>query len=170
MRATGIAASGLMLALSATAFADPQITIVAEIRPPDAQAGEKLRQVLQVDSKNKIVTAKVMTGTTELLGATLTSARNGTTSSANFSGNVVTITAIGQTASGVYIVPDIDYKLEIKIDLIQRKGIVSGCHDGYPSYTIRVGSTVVYDFKQTSITALAGSCDTNVSPAAEFSY
>ncbi len=44
----------------------------------------------------------------------------------------------------------IDYTLNITLNFCARTGELSGQHDGYPSYSVFVGSQSVYDYQQTS--------------------
>lgn len=57
----------------------------------------------------------------------------------------------GRTASAACIIPDIDYKFTIALDDSGNgsnvKAVVTGNHDGFPSYTVKVNGKKVYKFK-----------------------
>ena len=73
---------------------------------------------------------------------------------------------LGQTASGVRIMPDIDYRFTIVLDARKRRIHIQGTHDGFPSYSILVDGKSIYDFEQNlfveSVTDLAGTGDVTV--------
>ncbi|AWM06104.1 hypothetical protein [Bradyrhizobium symbiodeficiens] len=79
----------------------------------------------------------------------------------SFSGNLAAVTAKGETASGVEIMPNINYGFTIRINKAQSKAWVSGCHNEFPSYTVLVNGKTIYDRTQTgtALIGLIGECD-----------
>ncbi len=49
---------------------------------------------------------------------------------------------------------NIDFALQVQFNPTTRTGIYGAVHDAYPSYSIRVGGSTVYDFQQTSVLML----------------
>jgi hypothetical protein len=127
------------------------------------QAGMKSTQTIDINYATKSISQKFETGVTDLVGIQLNSVRDKfTVTQTHFTGKVSAFTAEGQTASGVGIMPNINYKLSIKVDMAAREVAFSGCHDGYPSYKITVQGKDVYAFEQEILLALFGSCDISV--------
>lgn len=87
------------------------------------------------------------------------------------SGSIV-FTVSGQTASGVLIMPDIDYNFILSFDGSNRQNIwkIEGCHDGYPAYRVWLSNAVsgevteLYEFrhKPLNLLKLLGNCDVKV--------
>jgi hypothetical protein len=127
------------------------------------QAGMKSTQTIDINYDTKNISEKFETGVTELFGVQLKSVRDKfTVKQAQIVGKAAGFTAEGQTASGVLFMPNINYKFAITVDLSAREVVLSGCHDGYPSYKITSQNIEVYSFEQEIATALFGSCDINV--------
>lgn len=161
---TGVAFACSLLAGKASA--EP-INVVIETRIRETslsfQPGMKSRQTLTINFDSKEITNQFETGITTLVGADLKSVRdNFLVESIQFAGRVVAFRATGQTASGVAIVPNINYTLNITVDNFAEELVLSGCHDGYPSYTVSVAGKIVYDFQQEFLGALFGECDINI--------
>lgn len=78
------------------------------------------------------------------------------------SGNAWALKATGQTETGAALgaMASIDYIFEIKISTSARKVWVSGSHNEYPSYRIKVNGSSVYDRTETG-NAVTGLMDEN---------
>jgi len=125
------------------------------------QVGQKSLQRITIDFDAKTVKDQVFTGTTKILFLELQSIRDKfKVDRIRFVGDKAFFNATGQTASGVGVMPDIDYTFDIEVS----KGIIkySGAHDGYPSYNISVDGVSVYDCIQGWIGQLFGSSDVTV--------
>ena len=150
----------------------PSITAIVEIETAirnvswaTAQVGQKSLQTITIDFNSQKITTKPPTiGKTKIGPISLNGARNDfrlisphfvTPAYAAFS-------AKGQTASGVRIVPDIDYKFNIQISLSPRLIVIAGSHDGYPSYNIAVNGKSVYDYVQGHLGQLLGDSDVTI--------
>lgn len=161
---------GLVVVLAAmapfSAFADTVVVILTEILSPDPQAGVKSRHNIKFDFAAKKHESSFETGTTSFFGVALSSVRdNFQVKNVNFTDpSKVTFLAVGETASGVGIVPNINY--ELTFELSQNGDTkITGCHDGYPAYTVTVDQVEKYSFKHQSIQVLNlfGTCDIVVS-------
>ena len=148
---------------------EPPVRVVIEttILSPDPFAGMKSRQTLVVDFSQRRVGNDFQTGTTDILGRPWASTRdNFRVTGVRFAGDRVVLTAIGETASGVRVMPNINYSFELTI---QRTGAVrvAGCHDGYPAYSITANGEIVYSFRHRprNLVALFGACDVRIAPA-----
>jgi hypothetical protein len=141
------------------------VKIVTAILAPDPQSGMKSTQTVTVDFKNQRVTSEYKTGTTEFFGVALSSvADNFKIKSYNFlPGQKVRLNIVGETASGVGVLPHIDYDFIIEVSA-DGTSKLSGCHDGYPAYTVHVNNTKKYDFKHKpmNLLNLFGSCDIKI--------
>jgi hypothetical protein len=127
------------------------------------QAGMKSTQTIDINYDTKTIDEKFSTGVTEILGLQLKSVRDKfTVTQITFAGKVAGFTAEGATASGVKFMPNINYKFSITVDMGAREVVLSGCHDGYPSYKITVENKEIYSFEQEVLAALFGSCDTKL--------
>ncbi|WP_417604788.1 DUF3238 domain-containing protein [Primorskyibacter flagellatus] len=131
----------------------------------DPQSGVKSQHFFFVDFKSETVSTSYETGSTDFFGVNLDSVRdNFVASSISFSEDAVTFVLSGSTASGVGIIPNIDYKFDI---IISRSGQIriSGCHDGYPAYLVQFNGSDIhsYDHKPKKIYKLFGNCDVAVS-------
>ncbi|UCI23972.1 hypothetical protein [Mesorhizobium sp. B2-8-5] len=129
------------------------------------EAGIKSTQTVVVDFSMGSVSSSFTTGVTSIGVSELKSIRDAfSVDNVAISKTAAGFDAVGQTASGVGFMPNIDYKFAITVDVSSREVVFSGCHDGYPSYKIFVNGNVVYDFDQELLVALFGSCDTKVQP------
>ncbi|WP_282610885.1 DUF3238 domain-containing protein [Pelagibius sp. Alg239-R121] len=156
----------LLMFHSAHVEADDTVQVVIETRilEGDPQAGMKSRHVIQVDFSSKQVQHIFETGTTDFFGIELQSARdNFVVSGVNFSDDTASFKVIGETASGTRVLPNIDYSFSMTVNR-DGSATVSGCHDGYPAYSIVVEGKSVYAFKHKPIQLLSlfGSCDVKV--------
>ncbi|MEP1613450.1 MAG: DUF3238 domain-containing protein [Roseobacter sp.] len=166
---------GLIFPLSTAAMQeahaqDQQEGLVeTRILAKDPQSGVKSQHFYYVDFGNETVSASFATGTTKIdLGIVVfdvSSVRdNFLISNVKFDGDRVSFTLVGTTASGVVVMPDIDYKFDFTI---MRSGEISvrGCHDAYPAYLIQHNGTDVYRFEHESVNIikLFGTCDESVS-------
>lgn len=75
----------------------------------------------------------------------------------------MTFDVIGETASGVGVIPNINYSFKFKLS---SDGTLTfkGCHDSYPAYHVKIGSRVAYNFehKPKDLIGLFGNCDVSV--------
>jgi hypothetical protein len=105
------------------------VTAIRNISPLSFEVGEKSRQKVTINYANSTVKSEYTTGTTNVVGIDVSSIRNSfKISGQNFSGNLAAVTAKGETASGVGIMPNINYGFSIRINKPQSKAWVSGCH------------------------------------------
>lgn len=134
----------------------------------DPQAGVKSQHFYYVDFVNQTVEASFATGTTKInLGVIefeVSSIRdNFRVSSVSFKDGTASFILEGTTASGVAIMPDIDYRLEFEVS---ESGSVSvrGCHDAYPAYLIQHQANNLYSFRheRLDLIKLFGTCDQEV--------
>ena len=142
-----------------------EVVITTAILDPDPQAGMKSTQRIFVDFERRVVTDAYETGTTEFFGVVLASVRNRfRIENVSFSGDEVRFRAVGETASGVRVLPNINYRFDIRMNRDATEGDVTGCHDGYPSYEVRFGRIMIYWFKHRPIRLLNlfGDCDQSV--------
>lgn len=147
------------------------ITIETRIDPPDPQAGMKSVHKIIVNFNSESLQEQFSTGTTTIFGTTFSSIRNNFRSQAvkwdrknRGSGHrVVTLSISGHTASGVRVLPGIDYRFSIHLT-DSREIRIDGCHDGYPSYSIKVDGSQKYyhKHKPTRLYKLFGRCDVKV--------
>jgi len=131
----------------------------------DPQNGVKSQHFFFVDFKNEAVSTSYETGSTDFFGVNLGSVRdNFVASSISFSEDEVAFTLSGSTASGVGVIPNIDYKFNI---LISRNGQIKlrGCHDGYPAYLVQFNGSDIhsYEHEPKKVYKLFGNCDVSVS-------
>ncbi|BEV12062.1 hypothetical protein ATDW_25580 [Asticcacaulis sp. DW145] len=152
-----------------------RIEIVTAIRDVGGaiQVGEKSRHVMILDCQSRTFTPmEPTTGYTKLMGRKLEAVRNRflATLDEAIDPDVFTISALGQTATGVRVLPDIDYRLRITIHARKRQVRITGAHDGFPSYSVLVNGKAVYDFEQNlfieSYTDLLGTSDVVVDKTA----
>jgi len=140
------------------------IVIETRILEKDPFSGMKSRQNITYDFKSQKITQKVETGTTDLGVVVVESIRDDfKTEFISGDANSLSFRAIGTTASGVVVMPDIDYNF---IFDVKSNGIISvkGCHDGYPAYIIKHHGKVIYKYDHPSVALikLLGTCDTIV--------
>ena len=143
-----------------------RFTIRTEILPPDPQAGMKSEQTLVVNFSSRTVTTSFRTGTTSVGPITLESVRDKfRVYGVVFRGTTVNFGVIGQTASGVIIMPNIDYKMQFEVHSTG-SGTVQGTHDGYPAYFVRRGARLVHHYrhKPMRLWRLLGSRDIKFGP------
>lgn len=139
--------------------------------PLALQVGVKSRQRLTIDFEARRISQSFETGVTDLLGFSIQSVRDQFKLEAvTFTENRVSFRVVGQTASGMRFLPDIDYGFTLTINRQSRLVTVAGCHNAYPSYTISVGGRSVYDRLQTGVAlwGLAGNCDIHVNTSANY--
>ncbi|MGA4577201.1 RHS repeat-associated core domain-containing protein [Limisphaera sp. VF-2] len=139
-----------------------QIVVMTVIRPPDAQAGVKTIHRVVIDEYGKISTSSTFTGFTSVLGypvpGTSTFWQWAVGTHPNF-----TVTMIGDAHSAV-LPPfmDIDYNFDIALNFCSRQGRLTGKHDSYPSYVVRVKGKTIHDFQQQSLSGLLGDGEVTV--------
>ena len=147
-----------------------RIEIVTAIREVNGafQVGEKSRQTVLLDCEKRILTSlPVVLGDTKIAGRSLKPVRSKFSADMfDTAGDRFGILALGQTASGVMVMPDIDYRFQMSVDPRRRRIRLSGAHDGFPSYSILVDGKNVYDFEQNlfveSFTDLMGTSDVTI--------
>ena len=125
--------------------------IRTEILPFDPQPGMKSEQTLEVDFASRTVRSSFRTGHTHIGPVTLGAARSKfSVSTVMFSPAGVTFTAVGTTASGVLVLPNIDYSIRFQV-VPAGPGWIEGKHDGYPAYKVFKGPNLVYDYRHQPI-------------------
>lgn len=138
--------------------------VETKILDKDPQAGVKSHHFYYIDFDNQTVASSFATGSTNInLGIIefdVESIRdNFKVSSVKFSDDAVAFTLEGTTASGVMVMPDIDYRLSFRVT---KNGSVSvkGCHDAYPAYRIQHQGNDIYSFQHKSLDLikLFGTC------------
>lgn len=166
----------LSIFLSVSVFAVPawsqsqqEGVIETRILDFDPQAGVKSQHFYFIDFDNQTVGNSFVTGSTTIdLGVTqfeLSSVRdNFAIQDVSFSGQEsVSFSIFGSTASGVVVMPDIDYSFSITV---YRNGRIdlSGCHDAYPAYLIQHNGLDIYSFSHEGfdLVELIGTCDQQV--------
>jgi hypothetical protein len=138
------------------------VTAIRNVSPLSFEVGEKSRQKITINYADSSMKTQFTTGTTSVVGIDLSSVRNDFhISGQGFAGNVASVTATGETASGARIMPNINYTFTLKINKAQSKAWLSGCHNEFPSYTVMVNGKQVYDRTQTgtAVIGLLGTCD-----------
>ena len=129
-----------------------KIEVVTEIRDVGGafEVGEKSRQAMLLDCDKKLLTQFPMVmGSTKIGPITLKPVRNKFKSDLYDSENdIFSLFILGQTASGVMVMPDIDYQLRLSIDPRKRRVRILGSHDGFPSYSVLIDGKAVYDYEQ----------------------
>ncbi len=141
------------------------IEIETEIRKlswATAQAGQKSVQRITVDLASRKIRSMYLTGKTKILFLELSSIRDSfklLRPRFNTMGTALFSTR-GQTASGVYIMPNINYEFDFEVSPTEVK--FSGKHDGYPSYNIAVNGASAYDYVQGHLGQLVGMGDVKV--------
>jgi predicted nucleic acid-binding Zn-ribbon protein len=138
------------------------IEIETRILSPDPQAGMKSLQTITVNFSDQTVTNTYETGRTHIGPVSLPSIRNNfrvvnqrvNSDSAQFG-------ARGATASGVAVLPEINYGFDFSISREGSVVLTGGCHDAYPAYIIRVNGRELYRFnhQRLDLLQLAGICD-----------
>jgi hypothetical protein len=161
----------------------PVLRIIIETRilDFDPQAGMKSTHTADIaidtTASNFVVSNSFRTGTTDFFGIKLDSVRDnfkiGNLNSSIGENSHLSFTISGETASGVRILPNINYKFDFSVDVTPSSAhySISGCHDGYPAYQITVvkvasgQSKVIYDYQHKSkeLMKLFGSCDVSMS-------
>ncbi len=152
---------GCLLSLTSLAREPVRVVIESRILEPDPQAGVKVRHLLEVDFDRQNIEDFYETGTTDFFGVDLDSVRdNFTVLKIHFSGDVAWFEVRGETASGVAVLPNVNYRLNFEV---ARSGEakISGCHDGYPAYRIVVDGVEQYAYQHQplDLLSLLGECD-----------
>ena len=129
----------LALALVAPALAEEvEVRVRTAIDPPSAQAGMKSEHAVRIDLDTGTVLSapSVATGITDIGIADLPAARSAFShSSIRTPDGTVTLTLNGTTASGIQVMPDIDYRFTLTFSP-DGTWTLAGNHDGYPSYDV----------------------------------
>ena len=136
-------------------------TAIRRISWATSQVGQKSMHTIVVDLGAKRITASYRTGVTHMLGVNISSARDSFRIVApRFPGNEAHFLASGETASGVRVMPNINYDFNFQVTPTEVR--IGGSHDGYPSYHVAVNGRSAYDYIQGNITQLLGSSDITV--------
>ncbi len=141
------------------------LEVVTAIEEPDCQSGTKSAQKIVIDTATREVESSHMTGTTTILGCEFSSINDrfvveGLVQDGNgFRFNVVGRTA---TVASLGLGGDIDYQLNVAFDTNRKVVTVSGKHDGYPTYYVKLNGQMIYQFDQTNLTALLGELEINM--------
>ncbi len=133
----------------------------------DPQPGMKSRQFIVVErsphTRQFRAKSSYTTGKTRMLGRDISSVRDDFKVTPllfrdmGAGGKKLSFKAVGQTASGVGFMPNIDYSFDFSISTVNGKSTVklTGEHDGYPAYTVwlHTGTTKkeLYKFKHKSM-------------------
>lgn len=158
LAATAIATLAFVLSVPATAKT-VTLEVVTAIEEPDCQSGTKSAQKVVIDTATLEVDSSHITGTTKILGCEFSSINDhfvveGLVQDGNgFRFNVVGRTA---TVASLGLGGEIDYQLNVAFDTNRKVVTVSGKHDGYPTYYIKLNDQLIYQFDQTNLTALLG--------------
>jgi hypothetical protein len=127
------------------------------------QVGRKSLQVITVDFNKKKATETHTTGKTVVIGTEFGSIRDIFSMRCIFdSAGGASITAKGQTASAVGVMPNINYQFSIILTSNPKTVSIAGSHDGYPSYNVAVNGISVYDYVQGHLGELFGDSDVEV--------
>ncbi|MFZ7094469.1 DUF3238 domain-containing protein [Primorskyibacter sp. 2E233] len=161
-------ALGALSGVPANAQSSQEGLVESRILDFDPQTGVKSQHFYFVNFSDETVTSSFSTGTSKInLGVIefeVSSIRdNFKVSSVLFTDDVVTFTLEGTTASGVAVMPDIDYRFDFTVAKSGQVS-VSGCHDGYPAYLIQHQGKNLYRFEHASmgLIKLFGTCDQEV--------
>ena len=136
-------------------------TAIRDLSWGSFQAGQKSLHTVLVDLTNQKIESSYKTGHTEILGFSVNSIRDGfKIAHAEFSSKTISFMAIGQTASAVRFMPNINYQFGFSVS--QKKVYAFGWHDGYPSYKISINGKPIYDHVQGWLGELFGDADIDV--------
>jgi hypothetical protein len=128
--------------------AKSDVAIQTTIPKDDKFPGMKSRQTIAIDYEKKSVTCGYVSGVTDIGIFEIPAARSSfSVSNIYFIGSdKVLFTAVGETASGVRVLPNINYRFKL---IISKDGDakVDGGHDAYPAYTVTVGGVQKYHFE-----------------------
>lgn len=152
-----------------------ELTLVVETRILDqgiaaSQAGMKSRQTFIINTAEETVTERPFeTGVTDFGPFSSGSIRD------DFKYKVLQlhtggfrIQVSGETASPVVIMPNINYRFEIQVNVENRRAWIEGCHDGFPSYEVTIDGRRIYWHEQSANPGeLIGDCDTQASVIAK---
>ena len=142
------------------------LEVVTAIEEPDCQSGTKSSQKLVIDTATHEVESSHMTGTTNILGCEFSSIKDRfvveglVQDDKGFRFNVVGRTA---TVASLGLGGEIDYQLRVAFDTNKKVVTVSGKHDGYPTYYVKLNGQMIYQFEQTNLSALLGELEINMS-------
>jgi RHS repeat-associated protein len=130
------------------------ISVSTIIRPPDIEPGLKTRHSLIVDDQGNVSVKTAFIGSTS--GMKGTGWLNAWATKENSC--EVTLDMAGYANS--FWLPKvlaIRYLFEFDILFCEKKGCLSGFHETYPSYTVKVKGSSVYDYQQHDKAGLVGS-------------
>lgn len=149
------------------------IEIRTAIEEPDCQAGMKSTHTIKVNTKTRNVDdGQYSTGTTNIMGCDFGSVNDSFKIVGHFqTEESFKFKAIGTTATVVTLGlgPSIDYEFTFEVNTKDETVTLSGDHDGYPTYYVKVNDKLIYKFDQTSLAKLAEPLDIKV-PSKVVSY
>ena len=135
-------------------------TAIRNVSWATPQVGMKSVQKIHIDFRRKQITNEFVTGETHIGPLSLPSIRDDfKVTRASFYDKSVWLSLVGETASGVYVMPNINYRFDILLYQAPKVLAITGAHDGYPSYNVAVNGESVYDYVQGYICQLAGKED-----------
>lgn len=138
-----------------------EFEIETRILDYDPVAGMKSVQKISIDFRKQTVISKFLTGSTSVIPSINDKFQ---VSNVEFIGDKVKFDVLGQTATGILIFPDIDYKFGLEVDQ-DMNFRVTGCHDAYPAYIFKANNKTVYQYAHPESgffevwKALYGRCD-----------
>lgn len=137
-------------------------TAIRRISWATVEVGQKSLQKITVDFARHTVSSTFSTGTTHVpIVGVVSSVRNSfLIVRPRFSGTSAFFSVLGETASGVRVMPNINYSFDFEVSPTEVK--FSGSHDGYPSYHIAINGRSAYDYIQGNLTQLFGTSDVTV--------
>lgn len=138
-----------------------KVVIETEILPFDPVSGVKSRQTVIVDVPGKKASQEWTTGTTYGIPSARDKFELDTT---HFTGTGGSFHVTGETASGVRVMPNINYDFTVEVSTNGSARLIYGCHDGYPAYKITVDGRELYKFEHESVRLdrLYGECSVQV--------
>ena len=128
--------------------AKSDVEIETTIPKNDNFPGMKSRQTIAIDYEKQSIECAYVTGVTKAGILKIPAARSSfSVTNIYFIGNnKVLFTAVGETASGVQFLPNINYRFNLIIGE-NGEADVDGGHDAYPAYTVWVGGVQKYHFE-----------------------
>lgn len=168
MNRFAISVIAAMLAVPSVATGESvALQIITAIEKPDCLDGMKSTQNIKVNTDTRSVATSHVTGTTDILGCELPSIKDrfvieklaGSATDFNFK-------AIGQTATAASLGlgGEIDYQIVFHFNTEKKTVTITGKHDGYPTYYIKLNGKDFYKFEQTNLAALLGDSEIEISP------
>jgi hypothetical protein len=139
------------------ALQEVPVQVVTSIRPPDPKDGVKTRHTLGVNGFGVVTHVQQYIGITRWKYLPL-KGKGTFVQSADSNWPTVAVHMAAEAwpvGLGAFNLA-IRYGFEVQLNFANRRGHLSGFHEGYPSYVVVVHGKQVYDFQQKSIGGLAG--------------